>query len=390
MGYNDIISRDDTGAALVPPEISKDIIQEAPKQSVVLSHARRVPMSSKVRIQPVLNSFPIAHWVDGDIGLKQTTKQQWDKVTITAEELAAIVVVPDALINDANVPLWPEIQPYLVEAIGLKVDQAVLFGLDKPASWPEGIIPSAIARGNVITSGQGTDLAQDIAILGEKLAEQGYPIGTFASQPGLEWRLRQLRSTDGLPIYGTPLQQGQPSTLFGLPLNPVDNGAWDADAAMLAAIDWRKFVIGTRQDITWKWFDQGVISDDEGKVVLNLMQQDSKALRVVFRIGFQVANPINHLQADGYPAGVILPAPPPAPEITSITPAGQSAGETVNVNGANLAGATEVTVGGVAAAFTVVSSALLEVVIPASTGSGSKAVAVTTGGGTVARNYTVA
>jgi HK97 family phage major capsid protein len=309
---------------MVPPEISKEVIKEAPKNSVVLSRARRVPMSAKVRVQPVLNSFPIAYWVNGDIGLKQTTKQQWGNLSITAEELAAIVVIPDSLVDDANIPLWPEVQPYLVEAIGLKVDQAALFGVDKPASWPAGIVPAAIAAGNTVEYGAGKDLAQDVALLGERLAAQGYPIGTFASQPGLEWRLRQLRSQDGVPIYGQPLAQGQPATLFGLPLNPVENGAWDTESALLAAVDWRKYVIGVRQDITWKWFSEGVISDDEGKVVVNLMQQDSKALRVVFRVGFQVANPINRLQADGYPAGVVVPAVPVAPAVIVTTPGGQA------------------------------------------------------------------
>src|SRR5699024_8131642 len=123
---------------------------EAPKSSVVLDRAKQVRMSSKKAKQPVLATLPEAYWVDGDTGLKQTTKNTWTGLTITAEELAVIVPIPDAVVDDANVPLWDQIKPLLAEAIGLKVDRAALFGVDKPASWPTGMVPGAIAAGNVV------------------------------------------------------------------------------------------------------------------------------------------------------------------------------------------------------------------------------------------------
>ena len=46
-----------------------------------------------------------------------------------------------------------------------------------------------------------------------------------------------------------------------------------------------------RQDLTYRVLDQAVISDDTGKVLLNLAQQDSVALRVVARYGYAVGVP---------------------------------------------------------------------------------------------------
>ena len=122
--------------------------------------------------------------------------------------------------------------------------------------------------------------------------------------------LARLRDANGQPIYTPSVAAGNPASLYGYPLNEVANGAWDTTKAMLLAADWTKFVVGVRQDITYKVFDQGVISDTAGNVVYNLMQQDAQAMRVVMRVGFAVANPLTRIAAKGsqYPAGFLTPA----------------------------------------------------------------------------------
>lgn len=303
---NSIIASGDLGGGLIPTEYATQIIQDAPKSSVSLTRMRQIRMSTRTRTQPVLDSKPIAYWVGGDTGLKQTTKMKWSSLSITAEELAAIVPIPEAVIADSGIPIWPEVMPRLTSALGYKLDQATLFGVDKPSSFPDGIIPQAITAGNTLT--QGKDLAKDVASMGQKLAEQGFAMNGFASKPGLNWELIGLRNANGSPIYVPSLASGAPSTLYGFGLNEVDNGAWDATKAVLLGADWSNFVVGIRQDITYKLLDQSVISDDNGKVILNLAQQDCVAMRVVFRVGFQIANPINDVQPDKtkrFPAFVI-------------------------------------------------------------------------------------
>lgn len=311
----DSITRDDLGQALIPPEYATQIIQDAPKASVMLSRANVQTMSTKTRTQPVLSQKPMAHWVGGDNGLKQTTKQMWKDLTITAEELAAIVPIPEAVLDDANIPLWPQVMPRLASAIGYKLDEAALFGTDKPSSFPTAIIPGAIAAGNTVTEGTGKDLAQDVASLGLKLAQEGYAANGFATAPGFNWKLVGMRSDQGAPIYTPSLSADSPSALYGYPLNEVNNGAWNPTVASLLAADWSNFVVAVRQDITYKLLDQAVISDESGKVVMNLAQQDMVALRVTFRVGFQIANPVNDVQSDEtkrYPAAVLVPASAPS------------------------------------------------------------------------------
>lgn len=305
-GFDQIIGRADVNDAMMPDEVVKEIIQTTPEDSVVLTRARKARMSKKKAKQPVLATLPDAYWVNGDTGMKQTTKAEWSGINITAEELAVIVPIPDALVDDSDVPLWDEVRPLLKEAIGKKVDQAALFGVDKPESWPQGIIPAAIAAGNVAQLAADKNLADAFAEVAEKASTRGASVNAFATRPGLNWKLRGLKDENGQYLFGAPTQGGNAS-LFGYTLDEVRNGAWNPAVAEGVTLDWSKFVVGIRQDITYDIFKEGVISDADGKVILNLMQQDTKALRVVFRVGFQVAQPLTRL-GTVYPAGVVTPA----------------------------------------------------------------------------------
>lgn len=309
--YDKSISRDSAGKALIPDSYVNSVLQEATYSSVVLQRAKNVRLSTKKTTQPVLATLPDAYWLQGDTGMKQTSDVTWKDLTITAEELAVIVPIPDAVIDDASINMWNSIKPLLAQAIGKKIDQAALFGVDKPTSWPEGVVPAATAAGNVVQQAAGKDMGVAVAELGEKIAGQGYAVNGFVAAPGLQWKLVGLRDQQGTPIYTNGLAGSTPTGLYGYPLNECLNGSWNAAAAQLLAADWSKFIVGIRQDITYEIFREGVISDESGKVILNMIQQDMRAMRVVMRVGFQVAAPATSLaagEAKRYPAGIITPA----------------------------------------------------------------------------------
>lgn len=307
--YNTLVSRDVSDDPLIPSPVSAQVLEEMPTSSFMLQRAGRVQMSTKTQRQPVLDVLPMAYWVSGDTGMKQTSSVDWKNVTLVAEELAVIVPIPEAYLDDAQVPIWDQVRPRISEAMGQKIDAATLFGVDKPSSWPADIYTSAVAAGNTIVTGGADDFGVDVALLGEKIAQDGFAINGFASRPGLKWRLTGLRSSQGIPIYQANMQDGLgPGNLYGYPLSEVINGAWDSTEAELIAGDWSKAIIGMRQDLTWKVFSEGVISDGDGKVVLNLMQQDSVALRVTMRIAYATSNPVtvlNTTSASRFPFGVV-------------------------------------------------------------------------------------
>jgi HK97 family phage major capsid protein len=306
--YNQGIFREGIGStvgdvsdSLVPEPLSASILQELPKHSSALALMRRIQMSTKTQRMPVLDVLPFAYWVGGDTGLKQTTNMEWKNVDLIVEELATIVPIPQAYLDDAQVPIWSEVQPRLAEAVGLLIDQAIFWGVNKPSTWGAAIVPQAAVAGNVVAEGTGVDFAQDITLLGEKMDLTGYSINGFVVRPGMRWRLTGLRSAQGIPIfnqnYVNPNQAPGPATaIYGYPASMADNGAFDMSVAQLVTGDFSKAIIGMRQDMTYKMFDQAVISDDTGKVILNLMQQDAVAMRLVMRLAYATVNPVTTLQ----------------------------------------------------------------------------------------------
>lgn len=305
--YNSLIERN---TDLVPVDVASAVIEELPAQSVLLNRARRVNLSNATTRLPVLDVLPSAYWVGGDTGLKQTTQQEWKGVNLVVEEIAAIVPIPEAWLADSTIDIWGQVRPRMVEAIGAKIDGAGLFNVDKPSTWPDGVYLGAVAAGNAVIEGAGDDLAQDIANVNKLVAEDGYAVNGFASKPGFMWEMVGLRSGGAtqIPIFQPDLQGRPGGTLYGYPFQEVLNGSWDNTEAKLIAGDWSKAIVGLRQDITFKMFTEGVISDASGNVVLNLMQQDAVAMRVVMRVAFATANPttrLNGTEASRYPFGVL-------------------------------------------------------------------------------------
>jgi len=312
--YNTGVFRGNGGAspdALVPQPFAAQVIKELPKASTLLNQARRVTMSAGTYRQPVLSVLPTAYWVSGDNGLKQTTTEQWKNVNLVAEELAALVPVPNAYLDDAGIPIWDEIRPSLVEAIGAAFDSAGLFGVNKPASWTSSdIYSAATSAGNTYTPGASEDAGIGVAKLGTMLARDGFAANGFAAAPGFTWNLVGFRSAQGVPVYQPNPAEGPGGKLYGYNLDEVLNGSWDATKASLIAADWTKVIVGVRQDITFTMHEDGIVSDDTGKVIYNAMQQDSTIMRVVFRGAYAMANPVtrtNTTDATRAPFAVLGP-----------------------------------------------------------------------------------
>lgn len=289
-------------SALIPEQVMNEIFKEAEKESKVLKMFRRLPNMTSDKTQlKVVDSLPIAYYVNEETnnGRKEVTNMAWKNVTLTAEEIAVIVPIKDNVLNDANVDIWEQVKPELVKAIGKKIDESVLFGIGAPTSFGDGVIPSIVAKSKSVE--ETGDLYADINEVMANVEESGYEVTGILGGVNLKSKFRMLLDKNGQPIQNTEI--GALERAF------VDNGAWDKEEATLIAGDFSQAVYAIRQDVTFDVFREGIIQDSDGSIAYNLLQNDMSALRVVFRFGYAIPNPVTSVDGteNRYPFAALVP-----------------------------------------------------------------------------------
>ena len=292
MPYTNVISRTDA-QALMPEEVVNDLLSGLANESAALTMFKTVPMARGQVRMPVLSALPIAYFVNGDTGLKQTTEADWANKYLNAEELAAIVPIPENVLDDADYDIWGEITPLLQQAVGRAVDAAVFFGTNKPSSWPNAIVTDAVTAGQTVTRGTNNAAAGgiygDLSALYSAVEGSGYDVNGLIANTAYKGYQRNARSTQGVKLDDAFAAQVAEDIKYPM------RGLWPTGSGSAEVVggDFSQGILGLRKDFTYKVLDEAVIQDNTGAIVYNLAQQDMVALRIVFRCAFQVANLIN-------------------------------------------------------------------------------------------------
>jgi hypothetical protein len=146
-----------------------------------------------------------------------------------------------------------------------------------------------------------------------KVEDDGFDVSGFVAARSLKGKLRAARSTTGDRLDGARVN-GPSDRDRRLPVSYPMRGLFPAGGGAgtnlrLFAGDFDQFVVGVRQDITMKVLTEAVIQDNTGAIIYNLAQQDMTAVRLTFRVGWQVANTINNDQpteASRYPVARLV------------------------------------------------------------------------------------
>jgi HK97 family phage major capsid protein len=200
VAYDNVISRTDAQAR-IPEQVSNAMLKNLQTESAARGLFTSIPVGTNQTRFPVLSALPVAYFVSGDTGLKQTTEVNWANKYINIEEIACIVPIPEAVLDDASFDVWGEVQPLIEGAIGRTLDAAVFFGTNAPGTFPTNVVASAVAAGNTVTV--GTNNAAAGGIVGDVgdavgLAEaDGFDLRAGIANRSLRGLARKARNTQG-------------------------------------------------------------------------------------------------------------------------------------------------------------------------------------------------
>ena len=278
--------------ALIPVNEVQGIFKGLEEKSIAMQLFTRLPnLTAKQSRLAVLQALPVAYWQAADNSKKKLTKLVWEGKYLVAEELAVIVPIPEAVLDDSAYDIWGEVKPKLIEAFAEKIDDAMIAGIDTPSSWGQAIVKAAIAKGH--SFGKGSDFRADGNKALDLVESDGFNATALVGGANINSPFRSLVSTDGHPIVGTELQ--------GLPRYRVLNGALQNSASDIYFIvgDFKQAVYAIRQDVTFKILSESIIQDpSDGTILYNLAQDDMVALRAVMRVAYQLPNPVNRVESD--------------------------------------------------------------------------------------------
>jgi HK97 family phage major capsid protein len=283
-------------SGIIPHEYSQQIIEEVTQQSTVLQLAQTMPMGTRITELPIAGKLPDAQWITGTNlppggpGRKQYTDLRLQPQVITAEEIAAVVAIPDQYLEDNTVNLWTWARSRLAEAIAVRLDETVLFGgAGIPTTFPVGGIV-AVAYSLPVTV--GTDAVDGVNRAMSAVEAQGLAVTGHSADLMVKGMLRGVRDETGALLLGSE-QVGQVArpTLYGVPI------AYSAYAATTAAElitgAWQYLVIGVRQDIRFRIEPAGVIADPTtGAVQVSGFQDNVTPCKIWARFACGIVKPV--------------------------------------------------------------------------------------------------
>jgi HK97 family phage major capsid protein len=294
------ISRAEVSTA-IQEAYSDTLLAAAVAGSTVLTAFPTVNLGTKLTHLPVLATLPEAGWVSesaDSTGVKPTSEVTWQDLTMVVEEIAVIVPIHEDVLADATAPILEEVTNRAGEAIGKKLDQAVLFGVGKPASWTSAALyPAASTASQTVTYSSGNanvaDLVGGVTQAARQVAAAGFQPDVLVAPLTFRYDVINTRDGQGQPIFRDEQFAGY-STVFNR------NGAWTGAGVQAMVADSTRIRIGVRQDITVKFLDQATVGS------VNLAERDMVALRFKARYAYVLGRSATSLGVNKTPVSALV------------------------------------------------------------------------------------
>ena len=278
------------------------LLEAATAGSQALQAFPTVNLGTKTTNMPMLAALPQAGWVteqaEDSSGTKPTSEVRWKNTTMVVEEIAVIVPVHEDVLADATAPILEEITNRAGEAMGKKLDLAVLFGVGKPASWTSAALyPAASTASQTVTYTTGAantaDLVGGVTQAARQVAAAGFQPDVLLAPLTFRYDVINTRDSTGQPVWRDEQFAG-----FNTVLNR--NGAWTGAGVQALVADSTRIRIGVRQDITVKFLDQATVGG------INLAERDMVALRFKARYAYVLGKHATSLGVNKTPVSALV------------------------------------------------------------------------------------
>ena len=272
-------------AGLIPTSVASELIAAAEQQSVCMRLGNVTTMPTGVESVPTITVEPDAEW-NALGGRKKATTIEWSALRLEAEELACVLAIPQAWVDDAGFPVWEQVRNRVAAAFAKRIDETLLFNVAPvPGSFPT---PGVVGLPPADVSVPGDALAAIDGGLALVEAQGLVPSG-IAAGPVIGSALRKAYREIMAAPSAEPTQ-----TLYGLEVGVA--AYWDSAAGDAIVGDWTKLVIGVREDIRFETSDSAILQDAAGEILANAFQDDLVAMRCYMRVGAAIGKPVG---ADG-------------------------------------------------------------------------------------------
>ena len=295
------INRSDV-STLIEDAYSQVLLEAATAGSQALQAFPTVNLGTKTTNMPMLAALPQAGWVteqaEDSSGTKPTSEVRWKNATMVVEEIAVIVPVHEDVLADATTDVLSEVSALAGQAIGQKLDQAILWGYGKPASWTSAsLYPAALAASQTqaITSGAANtaDIVGAVNTTSRTLAGLGLLPDTLLANLTFRYEIANIRDAQGQPIF-------RDESFAGYNTSFSRNGTWDNSRAKCLIVDSSRVRVGVRQDITVKFLDQATVGG------INLAERDHVALRFKARYAYVLGKHATSLGVNKTPVSALV------------------------------------------------------------------------------------
>lgn len=270
------------GGYLVPPVTVATIEGLIPTYGQARQIFQDIPMGQTNVVKlPKEGTDPTLAWVD-EAGEKTSSKPTIDIITLTAKKAAAIVVVSDELLDDANVSLGDYLMKKFAQVFGKGEDVAMFKGTGSPFT---GLFNSSHTFGNTVTlaSTIGSLTYQDLLDTVYNIDQNYIANAMWLMHPSVMSIVRGITDGSGRYVFQPSLDETSPGTLLGYPVKLIQNAPNSSAAAgSVVAVfgNPQNSYIGTKQNLTVKVLTEATIDGT------SLAQFDLTAFRVVERIAF--------------------------------------------------------------------------------------------------------